>query len=102
MLTSFFMSLMFPTIFTIAIRGLDKDETQLGSSLIVMSIIGGAVLTPMMGLLADSASINMAYSVPLVGFAVVTGFAWSERGGGEREEELLGDSKPAAASSEPP
>eukprot|EP01052_Picozoa_sp_SAG31_P002685 SAG31_NODE_96_length_25743_cov_56.175948_15_plen_272_part_00 len=46
--SSFFMSLMFPTIFTIAIRGLDKDQTQLGSSLIVMSIIGGAVLTPAM------------------------------------------------------
>jgi FHS family L-fucose permease-like MFS transporter len=42
-LSSFFMSLMFPTIFTIAIAGLDKDQTQLGSSLIVMSIIGGAV-----------------------------------------------------------
>ena len=46
--SSFFMSLMFPTIFTIAIRGLDKQQTQLGSSLIVMAIIGGATLTPMM------------------------------------------------------
>lgn len=77
--SSFFMSLMFPTIFTIAIRGLDKDQTQLGSSLIVMSIIGGAVLTPIMGLTSDLISINAAYVVPMVAFAGVTVFAFFER-----------------------
>ena len=78
-LSSFFMSLMFPTIFTIAIQGLDKDQTQLGSSLIVMSIIGGAVLTPMMGALADAVSINAAYSIPLLAFVVVGGYAHAEQ-----------------------
>jgi hypothetical protein len=73
------MSLMFPTIFTIAIHGLDKQQTQLGSSLIVMSIIGGAILTPMMGLLADQVGINAAYAVPMVAFGVVTAYAWAER-----------------------
>ena len=77
---------MFPTIFTIAIRGLDKDDTQLGSSLIVMSIIGGAVLTPMMGTLADLYSINAAYLVPMVSFACVTLFAYSELEGGAPTE----------------
>ena len=78
-LSSFFMSLMFPTIFTIAIRGLDKEQTQLGSSLIVMSIIGGAVLTPMMGALADLISINAAYFIPLCAFAAVGAYAHAER-----------------------
>lgn len=93
--TSFFMSLMFPTIFTIAIRGLNKEETQLGSSLIVMSIIGGAVLTPCMGLLADNVGINSAYVVPMVAFVAVTAYAKAELEGSgaavaDAGQELIG------------
>lgn len=47
-LTSFFMSVMFPTIFALGIEGLGND-TKIGGSLIVMAIVGGAVLTPLMG-----------------------------------------------------
>ncbi len=47
-LTSFFMSVMFPTIFALGIDGLGRN-TKIGGSLIVMSMVGGAILTPLMG-----------------------------------------------------
>ena len=49
-LTSFFMSLMFPTIFALGLKGLGPN-TKIGGSLIVMAIVGGAILTPLMGLI---------------------------------------------------
>src|SRR6185503_1616156 len=51
-LTSFFMSLMFPTIFALGLKGLGPN-TKLGGSLLVMAIVGGAVLTPAMGWLSE-------------------------------------------------
>ncbi|HMH06826.1 MAG TPA: L-fucose:H+ symporter permease [Terriglobales bacterium] len=64
-LTSFFMSLMFPTIFALGLKGLGPN-TKIGGSLLVMAIVGGAVLTPLMGLISEkSGSIALAYSVPL-------------------------------------
>jgi MFS transporter, FHS family, L-fucose permease len=68
-LTSFFMSLMFPTIFAMGLRGLGPD-TKLGGSLLVMAIVGGAVLTPLMGLLS-ARSVATAYLVPLGCYAVI-------------------------------
>ena len=68
-LTSFFMSLMFPTIFAMGLRGLGED-TKLGGSLLVMAIVGGAVLTPLMGLLS-ARSIAFAYLVPLGAYALI-------------------------------
>jgi FHS family L-fucose permease-like MFS transporter len=65
-MTSFFMSVMFPTIFALGIEGLDQN-TKIGGSLIVMAIVGGAVLTPLMGLLSQH-SIAVAYLVPLVAY----------------------------------
>jgi MFS transporter, FHS family, L-fucose permease len=63
--TSFFMSVMFPTIFALGIDGLDQN-TKIGGSLIVMSIVGGAVLTPLMGWISQTQhSIARAYMVPL-------------------------------------
>ncbi len=62
--TSFFMSVMFPTIFALGIDGLDRN-TKIGGSLIVMSIVGGAVLTPLMGWISQTQhSIARAYMVP--------------------------------------
>ena len=79
-LSSFFMSIMFPTIFAGSIRGLG-DLTKLGSSLIVMAIIGGAVLTGLMGLVSDtSGHIRVAMLVPLLCFGVVGWFAKLMRG----------------------
>lgn len=75
-LTSFFMSLMFPTIFALGIKQLGPS-TKLGCSLLVMAIIGGAVLTPVMGLIAEAAHRTaIAYLVPLAGFACVAAYAF--------------------------
>lgn len=76
-LTSFFMSLMFPTIFALGIKGLGPN-TKLGCSLIVMAIIGGAVLTPIMGLIAEHwhRTAN-AYLVPLVAYVFVAAYAFA-------------------------
>jgi FHS family L-fucose permease-like MFS transporter len=70
-LTSFFMSLMFPTIFALGLKGLGPN-TKIGGSLLVMAIVGGAVLTPIMGMIAERpGGIAHAYSVPLVAYVVV-------------------------------
>lgn len=67
---AFFMSIMFPTIFSLGIKDLGKD-TKFGSSLIIMSIVGGAILPPAMGYISDIADIQVGYVVPLICFAVV-------------------------------
>jgi FHS family L-fucose permease-like MFS transporter len=75
-LTSFFMSLMFPTIFALGLKGLGPN-TKIGGSLIVMSIVGGAALTPLMGLINDRThSIALAYLVPLAGYVCVAAYAF--------------------------
>lgn len=73
--TAFFMSIMFPTIFALGLRGLDDDERKVASSFLVMAIIGGATLTVVMGAISDAAGIHRAMTVPIVCFAVVLGFA---------------------------
>jgi len=75
--TFFFMSVGFPTIFALSIRGLG-DYTKLGSSLIVMSIVGGAIAAPFMGHVADLHSMRIGFVVPLVCFVFVAlyGYMW--------------------------
>jgi FHS family L-fucose permease-like MFS transporter len=73
---AFFMSIMFPTIFSLGIKDLGTD-TELGSSLIIMSIVGGALLPPVLGYISDvTHNIQLGYMVPLVCFAVVFWFGW--------------------------
>jgi FHS family L-fucose permease-like MFS transporter len=72
--TSFFMSIMFPTIFALAIRDLGP-LTKLGSSMVVMAIIGGAVLTALMGWVSDLSAITYAILVPAGCFLIVSLFA---------------------------
>jgi FHS family L-fucose permease-like MFS transporter len=76
--SSFFMSIMFPTIFSMSLRGLGI-YTKSGSSFLVMAIIGGAVFTAAMGLISRESTINVAYLVPAVCFAIVFLFAWASR-----------------------
>jgi FHS family L-fucose permease-like MFS transporter len=77
--TFFFMSVMFPTIFALGIRGLG-DHTKLGSSLIVMSIVGGAIAAPFMGHIADTHSMRAGFAVPLVCFVFIAiyGAIWQK------------------------
>ena len=69
-MTTFFMSIMFPTIFSLGIYGVGS-LTKLGSSTMIMAIIGGAVFPPVMGYVADSADIQASLIVPIAGFVVV-------------------------------
>ena len=71
--TFFFMSIMFPTIFALGIRGLG-EHTKFGSSLIVMSIVGGAIAPPLMGHVADIASMRVGFFVPLICFALIAAY----------------------------
>jgi FHS family L-fucose permease-like MFS transporter len=69
--TSFFMSLMFPTIFALGIKGLGP-HTKLGGSMIIMAIIGGAVWTPLMGFISDTThSMALAILVPLASYVFI-------------------------------
>jgi FHS family L-fucose permease-like MFS transporter len=78
--SSFFMSVMYPTIFALGVSGLGEVR-KLASSVLVMAIVGGAVLTPAMGALSGLAGINWSMGVPLACFVVVLGFALSVRRG---------------------
>jgi FHS family L-fucose permease-like MFS transporter len=73
--TSLFMSIMFPTIFALGLKGMG-EKTKTAGSLLVMAILGGAALTKLMGMLADSSGLQVAYLVPVVCFAAVALYAW--------------------------
>jgi FHS family L-fucose permease-like MFS transporter len=70
----FFHSLMFPTIFALSLEGLGR-HTKLGASLLVMSIVGGAIIPAVMGWISDLSSIQTAFVVPLVCYGYVLHFA---------------------------
>ncbi|MBV6439718.1 MAG: L-fucose-proton symporter [Saprospiraceae bacterium] len=71
MLTYFCQSIMFPTIFALATKGLPPAESKLASSLVIMAIVGGAVMPPIAGLLSGAGGMKMALLVPFVCFAYV-------------------------------
>lgn len=71
---SVFMSLMFPTIFGAALENIGH-ETQMGSAFLIMSIVGGAVIAPLQGLIANSVSPQMSFIVPAICFIVIAVFA---------------------------
>jgi len=70
----FFMSIMFPTIFSLSISGLGA-RTKEGASLIIMSIVGGAVFPVIMGRVSDMFNMQLAYLVPAACFVVILYFA---------------------------
>jgi FHS family L-fucose permease-like MFS transporter len=73
-LSCFFMSIMYPTIFALGIRGLG-EHTKLGSSLIVMGIVGGAIMPFLMGYLADTYAMRIGFFMPLICFVYVACYA---------------------------
>ena len=74
-LTSFFMSLMYPTIFASSIKGLG-EQTKIGSSILVMAIVGGVVCTPLMGLIAETVgSMAIAMCLPLLAYVYILYFS---------------------------
>jgi len=73
-LLQFFMSIMFPSIFSLSLGQL-KQSPPMASSLIIMSIVGGAIFPLAMGFLSDQSSIQYAYLVPALCFVAVAIFA---------------------------
>ena len=71
-------SIMFPTIFALALRGLGA-HTKIASSLLIMSIVGGAVAPLLMGIVADGHSMALGFVVPVVCFVVIAAYAISRR-----------------------
>ncbi len=72
--TYFFMSLMFPTIFALGIRGLGP-LTKKASSFLVMAVAGGAFCPPLMGTIADHFGMAIAFLIPLCCFAFIAWYA---------------------------
>jgi MFS transporter, FHS family, L-fucose permease len=69
--SGFFLSIMFPTIFALGLKGLGPN-TKLAGSLLVMAIVGGAIFPPILGFIAKSTgSYAKGYIVPLLGFLLV-------------------------------
>jgi FHS family L-fucose permease-like MFS transporter len=79
--TSAFMSLMFPTIYGIALEGIGKDAT-LGAAGLVMAIVGGALMPPIQGMIIDLGTVagmpavNFSFILPLISFVVIAGYGY--------------------------
>jgi FHS family L-fucose permease-like MFS transporter len=83
--SGFFLSIMFPTIFALGLKGLGAN-TKLAGSFLVMAIVGGAVFPPVVGLIAKmTGSLAMGYVVPLAGFVVVALYGFLVPGAVESE-----------------
>ena len=80
--TSAFMSLMFPTIYGISLKGLKNDDAKLGAAGLVMAIVGGALMPPLQGLIIDQGTIfsmpavNVSFALPLLSFIVIASFSY--------------------------
>ena len=70
-----FCSIMWPCIFALSIAGLGKYTNQ-GSSLLVMMILGGALIPPLQGYVADLTGIHMSYWIPVLCFGFLAFYAW--------------------------
>lgn len=75
MIVFFFESIMFPTIFALGLKDLGHN-TKRASSFIIMSIVGGALVPYVMGLLSDKFSTAFAYVIPLISFVIVAWYGW--------------------------
>ena len=81
--TSAFMSLMFPTIYGIALEDVIAEDTTLGAAFLVMAIVGGAVIPPLQGAIIDLGTIagmpavNLSFILPFISFAIVALYGWS-------------------------
>ena len=79
---SFFMSLMFPTIYGIALENVDRKDTNLGAAFLVMAIVGGALMPPLQGAIIDCGellgmpAVNVSFALPLICFIVVAVYGY--------------------------
>lgn len=76
LLVGFCNSLMFPTIFSLGTEGLSDDAPK-ASGILCTAIVGGALVPPLFGLVADATgSVRAALAIPVVCYLVITGFGW--------------------------
>ena len=79
---SAFMSLMFPTIYGIALEDVAPEDSQLGAAFLVMAIVGGSILPPLQGSIIDLGTVfghpavNVSFCLPLICFIAVMIFGW--------------------------
>lgn len=82
-LISLFMSIMFPSIYGIALENVDAQDTKLGAAFLVMAIVGGALMPPIQGFIIDMGEIggfpavNISFILPLICFLVVMMYGYS-------------------------
>lgn len=75
---SFFMSLMFPTIYGTALENVSLEDASLGAAFLVMAIVGGALMPPLQGMIIDCGTVmghpavNVSYALPMLCFIIVT------------------------------
>ena len=74
LLVGFFNSIMFPTVFTLAIKGLGKHTTQ-ASGILVMAIVGGVGILLLQGILADNIGIHHAFILPALCYLYIIYYA---------------------------
>ena len=76
-LISLFMSIMFPSIYGIALENVDSQDTKLGAAFLVMSIVGGALMPPLQGMIIDQVvimgypAVNISFVLPLICFLII-------------------------------
>jgi len=90
---SFFMSLMFPTIYGIALENVDSRDTTLGAAFLVMAIVGGALMPPLQGMIIDQHTImghpavNVSFVLPLICFLLIIAYGYRSYLKGVRSKE---------------
>ena len=81
-LISLFMSIMFPSIYGIALEDVDTQDTKLGAAFLVMAIVGGALMPPLQGYVIDQDILfgmpaeNISFLLPFICFVVVTTYGY--------------------------
>ena len=79
---SMFMSIMFPSIYGIALDRVDARDTSPGAAFLVMAIVGGALMPPLQAMIIDlgrvgsMAAVNLSFILPLLCFAAVTAYGF--------------------------
>ncbi|MGM9708008.1 MAG: L-fucose:H+ symporter permease [Prevotella sp.] len=83
---SLFMSIMFPTIYGIALEKVDSQDTTIGAAFLVMAIVGGALMPPLQGLIIDQGilfgmpAVNVSFCLPLICFVLISCYgAWAAK-----------------------
>ncbi|MCR5180147.1 MAG: L-fucose:H+ symporter permease [Bacteroidaceae bacterium] len=83
---SAFMSLMFPTIYGIALENVDSEDTTLGAAFLVMAIVGGALMPPLQGMIIDQVTVfgwpavNVSFVLPLFCFILIAIYGYRSLG----------------------